>query len=53
MIQGIDTQHAPERVEEKKMEKCILDNVEHQMNKKCLRKTLSTSFYSPSPVKED
>lgn len=31
----------------------ILGDLDHQRNKKSLRKTLSTSFYSPSPVKED
>lgn len=54
MIQRIDIQHAPEWGVEKKNGECILGDLDHQMKKKkSLRKTLSTSFYSPSPVKED
>jgi len=55
MIQFIDIQHGPEQgVEKKKNGERILGDLDHQRNKnKSLRETLSTSFYSPSPVKED
>jgi len=42
------------RSRKKKNGERILGDLDHQRNKnKSLRETLSTSFYSPSPVKED